>query len=170
MAIAKARGACVIAVDRVDSRLREARRFGADETVDMREYADVEARDKRVRELVDGWPDVVLEVAGVAEAFSDALRMVRIGGRVIEVGNISSGLTVQLPPSVITFKSLEIFGVATYPPHYLKKSLDFLAANIDRLPYQEMCDATFPLSRAAEALDKSEHREVTRAGLLPARD
>jgi threonine dehydrogenase-like Zn-dependent dehydrogenase len=110
----------------------------------------------------------VLEVAGVPEAFSEALRMVRIGGRVIEVGNISSGLTVQLPPSVITFKSLEIIGVATYPPHYLKKSLDFLAANIDRLPYREMCDATFPLSRAAEALDKSERREVTRAGLLPA--
>jgi len=168
MAIAKARGARVLAVAGVDLRLREARRFGADETVDMREYADAEARDKRVRELCAGWPDVVLEVAGVPEAFSEALRMVRVGGRVIEVGNISSGLTVQLPPSVITFKSLEIIGVATYPPHYLKKSLDFLAANIDRLPYREMCDATFPLSRAAEALDKSERREVTRAGLLPA--
>ena len=94
--------------------------------------------------------------------------MVRVGGRVIEVGNISAGLTVQIPPSVITFKSLEIIGVATYPPHYLKKSLDFLAAHIERLPYREMCDATFPLSHAAEALDKSERREVTRAGLLPA--
>jgi hypothetical protein len=30
-----------------------------------------------------------------------------------------------------------------------------------------MCDATFPLSKAAEALDKSERREVTRAALLP---
>jgi D-arabinose 1-dehydrogenase-like Zn-dependent alcohol dehydrogenase len=170
MAIAKARGARVIAIDGVDLRLREARRFGADETIDMRDYADAEARDKRVRELCAGGADVVLEVAGVAEAFSEAVRMVRVGGRVIEVGNISSGLTVQLPPSVITFKSLEIIGVATYPPHYLKKSLDFLAANIDRLPYGGMCDATFPLSRAAEALDKSERREVTRAGLLPARD
>ena len=54
MAIAKARGARVIAVDGVDLRLREARRFGADETVDMREYADAEARDKRVRELCSG--------------------------------------------------------------------------------------------------------------------
>ena len=54
-----------------------------------------------------------------------------------------------------------------YPPHYLKKSLDFLAAHIDRYPYRELCDATFPLSRAAEALDKSERREVTRAALLP---
>ena len=167
MAIAKARGARVIAIDGVDLRLREARRFGADETVDMREHADFESRDKRVRELCNGWPDVVLEVAGVPEAFMDALKMVRVGGRVIEVGNISSGMTVQMPPSVITFKSLQIVGVATYPPHYLKKSLDFLSAHIDRFPYREMCDATFPLSRAAEALDKSERREITRAGLLP---
>ena len=151
MAIAKARGAHVIAVDGVDLRLREARRFGADETIDMREYVDAEARDKRVRALsAAGGPDVVLEVAGVPDAFSEAIRMVRVGGRVIEVGNISAGLTVQIPPSVITFKSL-----------------DFLAAHIDRLPYREMCDATFPLSHAAEALDKSERREVTRAGLLP---
>ena len=49
----------------------------------------------------------------------------------------------------------------------LKKSLDFLSMHIDRYPYREMCDATFPLSKAAEALDKSERREVTRAALLP---
>ena len=167
MAIAKARGARVIAVDAVDMRLRQALRFGADATVDMRQYADFESRDKRVRDLCSGWPDVVLEVAGVAEAFMDAIRLVRNGGRVIEVGNISSGLTIQLPPSLITFKGIEIFGVAMYPPHYLKKSLDFLSAHIERFPYNEMCDATFPLSRAAEALDKSERREITRAGLLP---
>ncbi len=92
--------------------------------------------------------------------------MVRIGGRVIEVGNISSGLQVQFPPSMVTFKSLEIVGVAMYPPQYLKKSLDFLAQHIERFPYTELCDATFPLSRAAEAMDKSERREVVRAGLL----
>jgi D-arabinose 1-dehydrogenase-like Zn-dependent alcohol dehydrogenase len=167
MAIAKARGARVVAVDGVDLRLKQARRFGADETVDMREYQEAEARDKRVRQLCGGAPDVVLEVAGVPAAFSEALRMVRNGGRVIEIGNISNALTVTIPPSVITFKSAEIVGVATYPPHYLKKSLDFLALHIERHPYPELCDALFPLSKAADALDKSERREITRAGLLP---
>ena len=38
---------------------------------------------------------------------------------------------------------------------------------MDRYPYREMCDATFPLSQAAEALDRSERREVTSAALLP---
>ncbi len=166
MAIAKARGARVIAVDAVASRLKEAKRFGADETIDMREYAEFDARYDRVRKLCGGLPDVVLEVAGVPAAFMDSIKMVRNGGRVIEVGNISGGLRVEVPPSLITFKSLEVIGVATYPPHYLKKSLDFLHAHIDRYPYTELCDAMFPLAKAAEAMDKSERKEVTRAGLL----
>ncbi len=93
--------------------------------------------------------------------------MARNGGRLVEVGNISGGLTAPIAPSMVTFKSLEIHGVATYPPHYLKKTLDFLGQHINRYPYLELCDAKFPLSRAAEALDKSERREVTRAALFP---
>jgi hypothetical protein len=38
---------------------------------------------------------------------------------------------------------------------------------MERYPYREMCDATFPLSKAAEALDRSERREVTREAVLP---
>jgi D-arabinose 1-dehydrogenase-like Zn-dependent alcohol dehydrogenase len=86
---------------------------------------------------------------------------------VIEIGNISPGLTAPIAPSMVTFKSIELTGVVMYPPHYLKKSLDFLSTHMERYPYREMCDATFPLSQAAEALDRSERREVTRAALLP---
>src|SRR5271170_5538601 len=167
MAIAKARGAHVVAVDAVAHRLEEAKRFGAAETVDMRQHPEFDDRLAEVQKLCGGWPDVILEVAGVPEAFLEAMKMVRIGGRVIEVGNISAGLQIQIPPSMITFKSLEIVGVAMYPPHYLKKSLDFLSQHMERFPYAQMCDATFPLTQAAEAMDKSERREVTRAGLLP---
>jgi threonine dehydrogenase-like Zn-dependent dehydrogenase len=167
MAIAKERGARVIAIDGVDQRLEEARRFGADEVVDLRRFPELDERIKRVRDLCGGFPDVVLEVAGVPRAFMDAIRLVGAGGRVIEVGNISPGLTVAFPPSAITFKSIELVGVTMYPPHYLKKSLDFLTAHMDRYPYREMCDATFPLSRAAEALDQSDRRELMRAALLP---
>jgi D-arabinose 1-dehydrogenase-like Zn-dependent alcohol dehydrogenase len=167
MAIAKARGAHVIAVDTVGHRLEQARRFGADAAMNPADYPEPDARVKRIRELGGGFPDVVLEVAGVPEAFIDALRMVRVGGRVAELGNISPALQAPIPPALVTAKSVEIVGIATYPPHYLKKSLDFLSENIERFPYQELCDQSFPLSRAAEALDKSERRELTRAALLP---
>jgi threonine dehydrogenase-like Zn-dependent dehydrogenase len=121
-----------------------------------------------VRELAGPLgPDVILEVAGIPEAFIEALSLVRNGGRIIEVGNISGTLTAPLAPSQITTKSIDIHGVVTYPPHYLKKTLDFLGQHIDDYPYLELCDAKFPLSRAAEALEKSERKEVTRAALLP---
>jgi D-arabinose 1-dehydrogenase-like Zn-dependent alcohol dehydrogenase len=167
MAIAKARGARVIAIDGVELRLQQAKRFGADELIDLRKHPDFEDRQKRLKALTGIGPDVVLEVAGVPDAFAEALRLVRQGGRVLELGNISMGLTTTIAPSLITFKAPEIIGVATYPPHYLKKSLDFLEQHIDRFPYTELCDARFPLSKAAEALDLSEQRKVTRAALLP---
>ena len=87
-ALAKARGARVLAMDSVDRRLEQARQFGADEIIDLREYPDARSRRKRVRELTNYGPDVVLEVAGVPEAFADALSFARQGGRVLEVGNV----------------------------------------------------------------------------------
>jgi D-arabinose 1-dehydrogenase-like Zn-dependent alcohol dehydrogenase len=86
---------------------------------------------------------------------------------VLELGNISPGLTVTLPPSVITFKSISITGVATYNPHYLNKALNFLSQHIEKYPYHEMVDAVFPLERAAEAMDKSDRKEITRAAIEP---
>ena len=169
-ALAKARGARVLAMDSVDRRLEQARQFGADEIIDLREYPDARSRRKRVRELTNYGPDVVLEVAGVPEAFADALSFARQGGRVLEVGNVLLAPSTQIAPGFITMKSLQITSAMGYPPHYLKKSLDFLSANIDRFPYRELCDANFPLSQAALALDRSERREVTRAAILPQED
>jgi D-arabinose 1-dehydrogenase-like Zn-dependent alcohol dehydrogenase len=168
MAVAKARGARVIAIDGVDLRLKRAKAFGADDIIDLREYSTPQARTGRVKELTNGvGADVVLEVAGIPEAFLEAIHLVRNGGRVLELGNISAGLTVTMPPSFVTFKSISIIGVATYNPHYLQKSLKFLSEHIDKYPYHELVDAVFPLDRAAEAMDKSDRKEITRAAIEP---
>ena len=168
MAIAKARGTRVVAIDGVDLRLDAARKFGADETIDIRQYPDARDRNRRVRELTGAaGPDAALEVAGIPQAFIEALGMVRAGGLVLELGNISRSLTVDFPPSTMTMKSIQVIAMTGYPPHYLKKALDFLSLHIGSYPYNELCDARFPLSQAAQALDKSERREVTRAAVLP---
>jgi D-arabinose 1-dehydrogenase-like Zn-dependent alcohol dehydrogenase len=168
-AIAKARGARVIVMDGVGKRLDLARAFGADEIIDLGENPDSRARRKRVRELTGYGPDAVLEVAGVPEAFADALSYARQGGRVLEVGNVLLTPSTPVAPGFITMKSLQITTAMGYPPHYLKKSLDFLSRNIERFPYLELCDATFTLADAAQALDRSERREVSRAAILPQR-
>jgi hypothetical protein len=52
-------------------------------------YTDLDDRIKRGHDLCRGFPDVVIEVAVIPQAFIDALRIVGAGGQVIEIGNVS---------------------------------------------------------------------------------
>ncbi|GAA1972560.1 zinc-dependent alcohol dehydrogenase [Microbacterium pumilum] len=74
----------VIVIGTRPSRLEFARRFGADAVIDSRAEPDLAAA---VRAASGGvLPDVVIEIAGVAEAQRDAVRIVRRGGRVVLAG------------------------------------------------------------------------------------
>jgi hypothetical protein len=44
-------------------------------SLDLHKYANIEDRVKRVRDLCGGFPDVVLAVAGIPQAFIDAYRI-----------------------------------------------------------------------------------------------
>src|SRR5256884_5430421 len=76
----------LIAIDLLSSRLRVAEAFGATLTID----GSTTARDDRieaVRTQTDGrGADVVVDCSGGAETFTQALAIVRWGGRVIEAG------------------------------------------------------------------------------------
>src|SRR5215211_4217579 len=91
-AVGRDMGARVIVVEGIRQRIDLARRFGAEEIVDMNEYPEAGDRVRQVQSLTDGYgADVVLEVSGVPAAFAEALQLVRPGGRVIEIGNVSVG-------------------------------------------------------------------------------
>ncbi|QAY58884.1 alcohol dehydrogenase [Microbacterium protaetiae] len=84
-AAARAAGAGrVVVVGTRTERLDLARRFGADAVVNARETADVTA--SVIDALGGERPDVVIEIAGVAAAQQDAVRLVRRGGRVVLAG------------------------------------------------------------------------------------
>ncbi|MCG7344796.1 zinc-binding dehydrogenase [Sporosarcina sp. ACRSL] len=167
IAVAKEKNLRVIAVDAVDSRLEQAKQFGADEVISFTDYPTLEARVERVHELTDGaGVDVAMEVTGVPAAFSEGVHHIRVGGRYIAIGNISPGQTVAFDPGLLTRKAITIYPVLRYHPWYLKKSLDFLARNIDRYPFETLLDAEFKLEDIKGALDKSASREVTRATIV----
>ncbi len=86
-----------IATDLADRRLEKAKELYADIGINASE-TPVEERVRMVRELTEGvGPDLVIESAGVPEAFIEALEMVRKGGTVVEVGNwVDTGQTVPL--------------------------------------------------------------------------
>lgn len=170
VAVAKERGAEVVVVEGVDRRIERAEAFGADHVVDFREHATVEARAERVRELTDGLgADVGVEVAGVPPAFAEGIRLVRKGGRYVEIGNVNPGHTVDFDPGLLTRRAIDIYPAIRYDPWYLRKALEFLDEHVDDYPYAQLIDTEFDLVDVEEALERSESRDVTRATLLPDR-
>ena len=161
-------GAETIVIDGFDGRLERAQEFGADHVIDFREVDTVDARADRVRELTDGvGADVAIEVAGVPEAFSEGIELLRKGGRYLEMGNVRPGHTIDFDPGKLTRKSIDVTTAVEYDPWKLYEALEFLADTIDDYPYEDLLDAEYALAEVEDALEASEAREITRATLVP---
>jgi threonine dehydrogenase-like Zn-dependent dehydrogenase len=168
IAVARERGAEVIAIDGVDSRLKLAGEFGADHRIDFREHDTVDDRVDRVHELTDGLGgDVAIEVTGVPDAFSEGIELLRKGGRYLEMGNIVPGETTDFDPGKLTRKSINIVSTMRYDPWYLQEALEFLERHGDEYPFGRLLDSEFPLEDVDHALEESNERTVTRASLVP---
>lgn len=90
-------GRLSIATDLSDLRLSKAKSLYADVTINASRVS-VEDRIQQVKDLTEGvGPDLVIESTGEPDAFVEALRMVRKGRTVFEVGNwVDRGKPVQL--------------------------------------------------------------------------
>ncbi|WP_254522297.1 zinc-binding dehydrogenase [Natrinema caseinilyticum] len=166
--VANEYGAETIVIDGVDKRLEQAAAFGADHTIDFRELDSVEIRKERVEEITNGdGADVSIEVAGVPEAFTEGIELLRKGGRYLEMGNVRPGHQVDFDPGKLTRKSIDITTAVEYDPWVLYDALQFLAKTVDEYPYERLIDAEYPLEAIEDALEASESRDLTRATLVP---
>ncbi len=106
IAICNAAGASrIIASDVNDTRLRLARRMGADDVVKPPEAEAVVKRHTAGLGV-----DVVLEMSGVPSAIHQAFALVRVGGRVQMLGIPAKPMEVSFATEVI-FKGITIYGV-----------------------------------------------------------
>lgn len=80
----------IIAIDGDESRLRMAKRLGADIVLNQRETNVVED----VKRLTDGGADVAIEALGLQETFENALRSLRPGGTLSSLGVYSGKLQI----------------------------------------------------------------------------
>lgn len=165
-AVAAERGARVIVVDGVASRLEQAKMFGAADVIDISAVTDPADRLAAVHDILGGeGPDVGIEVTGVPAAFAEGLDVVRRGGRYLVMGNLSPGRTVDFDPGYVTRKALTIKHVDRYEARYLSKALEFLSRHQERYPFDKLVDAEFGLDDVKAALDASAQRTVTRAAI-----
>jgi len=158
IAVAKEMGAdAVIAIDGVPSRLDLARRFGADEVVDISQVAQAADRVARVKALTGGrGADIVVEVVGLPAVVPEGIQMLREGGTYLEMGNISFGNSTSLDPSQLVWGSKKIAGVVMYDPWVIPEALDFLVRTKDKYPHQDVVSHKFPLDKINDAFNNSE--------------
>ena len=166
-ALAKSRGANkVIVIDGVDDRLELAKAMGADEVIDLRELEEAPARVARVRELTDGWgADVACELVGFARVIPEGLQMLGAGGRYLEVGTFYPGTTVELDPGVLVAQNLRVEAVGSYDALSLQRAVEFLDANVDRLPLDQVL-VDFPLEAINDAFVEADQGKVRRASIV----
>jgi L-iditol 2-dehydrogenase len=164
----KERGAMVVSIDGVAPRLAHARAFGADGIIDFTEHPTVEQRRGVLAELIGpGGADVVMDMTGNPEAFKEAIGMVRPGGRLIEVGMVLPGNDVTIDLGALARGGVSVIPSHRYEPRHLHEALAFLSRNADRLPFEDMIDAVYPLDEVALAIEDSAARKVTRAAICP---
>ncbi len=158
--IAKALGARVIACASSDDKLAACREHGADETIN---YATEDLRD-RIKSLTDGrGVDVIADPVG-GPYTEPALRSIAWRGRLLVVG-FAAGEIPKIAFNLPLLKGCSIVGV--FWGGFLQREPDAFRASIAQVAkwhaagkLKPHVSATFPLERAAEALNMMAARKV----------
>jgi L-iditol 2-dehydrogenase len=150
----------VIAVGAPEARLVFARRMGATRVLDL--DADPADRAAQVRAWTGGrGVDVVIEAAGVPAAVSQALDLVRDGGRVVIAGQYTDGGDVTLNPHrQINRKHVTLRGCWGSDYSHFHRAVELAARFGDRIPWKDLAGRQFGLEQAGDALAAVERREV----------
>ena len=169
LAVAKSAGASrVILIGGPKARLETARRFGADEVIDLDQVREPAARLEAVRQLTGGYgADVVLECVGHPSAIGEGMEMCRDGGKYLVLGHYCDAGPELWNPHVITRKQLQVFGSWSSEPRHLKAAIDFLRANQERFPFAPMVSHRFTLAQANEALQTTARWEALKSVIVP---
>src|SRR5581483_4682986 len=139
------RGAAVLLVDRVQSRLRRGQATGADVLL-------VEEQSDPVPAVLD-WagsdpPEVVFEASGAAEVARIAVELVARAGRVVVVGLGSADAPIRVGD--LAFKEVDVLGVSCCNANEFADAVSLVGRRRDVLG--GLVTHEFPLERAPEAI------------------
>lgn len=159
----------IIAVDAIDERLEMAERFGATDTVNLTEYEDDDALVREVKSRTSGnvGPDVAIEAAGIPIAVRQGIEMVRDGGTYVEVGHYAYNGEVELNPTRIVQKDVNVFGSLAYPPNQFETALSLLDQLEGDVPFGELFNYRVGFDGAEAAYEAQESGEAYRATIHP---
>ncbi|MBW2146152.1 MAG: galactitol-1-phosphate 5-dehydrogenase [Deltaproteobacteria bacterium] len=132
----------IFAIDIDEERLALAKKFGADETCNPRNEDVVQ----KILELTDGvGADTALEAVGIEKTMNTAIDIVKKGGRVTLVGNLSPEIKVY--PQRIVTRELIITGSMASRGEY-PACIDLIASG--RIHVEPLINKVAPLSEGAK--------------------
>ena len=157
--VAKGLGAATIGVVSSDEKAQVAKQAGAEHVL----RSDGPWKDQ-AKEISDGGVDLVLDPVG-GDRFTDSLRSLREGGRVVVVG-FTAGSIPEVRVNRLLLNNTEVIGagwgagVLTHPERtaQIGAALDQMIADGTVAP---VVGARYPLERASEALELLDGRGAT---------
>lgn len=141
----------IVAFDIDRNKLRRARELGADLGLDSSSPESVQ----QVLQRTEGrGADFALEAVGISAAVGSALSAVRMGGRVVLVGNLSP--RIELALQTVVTRQLTLLGSCASQGEY-PASLDLIARG--RVNVESFISARAPLSEGAAWFDRLYRQE-----------
>lgn len=143
----------IVGLDAREGALENARRFGATHTFLMdREDAEFRGAEEYVRGLTDGrGVDFAFEATSVAALAFLPLVLVRDGGMALQVSGINDAVTVAMPRFMWNKRYLTpLYGDCVPERDFPRVFGHYLSG---ALQLDELVTQTYPLERAAEAMD-----------------
>jgi 5-exo-hydroxycamphor dehydrogenase len=165
--VAKLAGAReIIAIDMHENRLAMATALGATTTISLNNSPAERLR--QVRELSSKHgPDVVVEAAGVLQAFPEGVDLAGNHGRYIILGLWGAIGTQPISPRDLSIKNLTIAGASFPKPKHYHGALQLAARLQGEYPLAELVTHRFSIAGAAEALAATAKGAVVKAIIDP---
>lgn len=147
--VAKLTGCNVIAVVKRDSQVAAAKRFGADDVVQVTAVADAVEAVRALSPERRG-ADVVIEAVGRPQAWEWAVDMVRKGGTVNFFGGCASGTKVNLDTNRLHYSEITLKATFHHTPETVRRAFALIAEK--KIRSTDYVTGEAPLSRLQQVL------------------
>jgi threonine dehydrogenase-like Zn-dependent dehydrogenase len=158
----------IIGLDSIPSRMKLAKEFGADLTLDVSKLSDDDLV-KRIREETDGHgADVVVEVVGRPEVLDVGLRMLRRGGTYCETGNFVDTGTVKLNVHRhLAAKNVLFIGNTNHPHDMYYAHFGMMMRHRKTFPWHKLVSHRFRLEECKEAMKQAYASDALKVAFTP---
>lgn len=156
----------VIAVDISENRLEFAKKWGATDVVNSKDFPDAAARIKHIKDLCGGrGANVIIECSGSLSVFAENLEIATNFAKYLIIGQTSSD-AVPIVPNKVQHKGIVMIGSHSGDIRHYIKCLKFIQANKNKYPFGEIISKKYKLEDANQALEDMRNGIALKAALV----